>query len=343
MDHLPMNDGEVKQLSQDLMMDDSLVDKLSGYSGFDVGKDLSGVDNVCDFQRLSRRFLEIVLRKTSDGFTSSGIQDIDMSRGHLFVSNHRDIVLDPALLSLELGRHKHETAFNIFGDNLAGGLAGHLLRANRGYMLVRSGSGREKAGSFRDLSYFILDSIGLDHHVWIAQRDGRAKDGIDRTNPSLIKHLYSAHRAIPFDAFVSRLSIVPLAVSYEFDPCEMSKARELYLRDKHGSYEKSATEDLKSILLGLTDYKGRIHLSFGTPLKGMFETPRAVADEIDMQIRSGYLLFPSNHDAVRLKEDPQADVPLKRRISEYPAELQPFILDMYANPVYSKRRADAAR
>jgi len=179
--------------------------------------------------------------------------------------------------------------------------------------------------------------------VWTAQREGRAKDGKDLTDPALIKMLSLAYRKdIPdIAAMIARLSIVPVAVSYELDPCDELKARELVALAKDGVYRKAPGEDLRSIITGVTGRKGRVHLSIGPAISGTFSDADSVAAEIDRQVARGYRLFPTHLMAAKLAglncrqpiESSAAVREFEQRLASTSADLRAQIIAQYANPV----------
>ena len=192
-------------------------------------------------------------------------------------------------------------------------------------------------------SRYIRHSLETGHSVWTAQREGRAKDGKDLTDPALIKMLSLAYRKdIPdLTTMIGRLSIVPVAVSYEVDPCDELKARELVAIEKDGVYRKAPGEDLRSIITGVTGRKGRVHLSIGPAFSGAFSDADSVAAEIDRQIARGYRLFPTHFAAAKLAgldckqpvESSDALTEFEKRLASTPADLRAQIIAQYANPV----------
>jgi hypothetical protein len=212
---------------------------------------------------------------------------------------------------------------------------------------------RELLAASKTLSRYIQHSLLEDRSpIWIAQREGRAKDGVDRTEPVIIKMLSMSRdkQTQSFSEHIRSLGIVPVAISYELDPCDALKANELYLKDTAGQYKKGAQEDIASIARGIAGDKGRVHVSFGTPLAGDFDTPEQVAREVDRQIISEYCLHPTNLYAYRKLRGEEAVVPenlyredgdcseadFAARINALPGPHRPYALGIYANAVVSK-------
>jgi hypothetical protein len=188
------------------------------------------------------------------------------------------------------------------------------------------------------------------HSIWCAQKSGRAKDGIDMTNPAIIKMLYLSqrHRGVSFPEVIRECHLVPVAVSYEYDPNDINKGREEADIAVKGSHEKKKYEDMISMIRGLTKQKGRIHISFGTPIVDDCDNPQAVANQVDRQIHLMYKLWPTNcfaYDYLEQKNsfrDVYKDFDSKAFLARY-AHLQPevreFVLNSFANPVRSYLRA----
>lgn len=312
---------------------------------------LAGVATVAGVQAFLKDVFSRMIRDTTDGFTVSGIERITPDRSHLFVSNHRDIALDSGFMNYALIERGHPTSRIAVGDNLFSvGYAGDLMRLNKSFIVRRGSKGAKAAYASMTLtSDYIRHSLEEGVSVWIAQREGRAKDGIDRTEAALVKMFALAYRDEPEDlsTLVERLSVVPVAISYELDPCDKLKARELYLTAQDGGYAKPDDEDLVSIVTGITGYKGRVHLAFGEPLEGPFTDPDAVARAIDAQIVANLKIFPTHREAARLlgdtaaaagepdgEPDPSGERALaafRARVAETPEPYRPFLLAQYAN------------
>jgi hypothetical protein len=220
----------------------------------------------------------------------------------------------------------------------------------------RSAKGpRQILKAYRELSAYIRQSIqreGVD--IWIAQREGRAKDGFDRTEPAVIKMLAMSRdkKEESFAEFIQSLNIVPVSISNELDPCDGLKAKELQALAEVGSYQKGEDEDVASIATGIAGNKGQVHVAFGTPLGAGYETPEAVATEVDRQVISNYHLHSTNLYAYRALHGEESLLPsgveiieggcseaeFQRRIAELPDSQQSFALGIYANAVTSKLR-----
>jgi len=325
-----------------------------------LGRELAHVDTVYGLQTIVKKYMDRMIESSTDQFSISGLAELGADEPYLFMSNHRDIALDPAFVNYALYHNGHETVRIAIGDNLLSKpFAADLMRANKSFIVKRSAKGpRQMLAAYKNLSAYIRHSIKVDRNpIWIAQREGRAKDGNDRTEPAIIKMLTMAQdkNAQSFSDFVNDLHIVPIAISYEYDPCDGAKARELHEKATQGHYQKAEHEDLKSIALGISGKKGDVHVCFGTPLRGNFETPEQVAAAVDRQVIDHYVLHPSNFFAYRMLHGSYPALPcgaskatfvagqhsaaeqlFSQRIAALPEAHRPYALAIYANPIVSK-------
>ena len=218
--------------------------------------------NVYDFQHEVMRCVnEQVIARSTTSFTYDGIDRLDPEKRYLFVSNHRDIMLDACLLQYALWQCGHETTEITFGANLMSSpLVIDIGKSNKMFRVERGGTPREFYRSSLHLSEYIRYCITEKHQsVWIAQRNGRTKDGIDQTDQGIIKMFGMSRPKEPVEA-LAELNIVPVSISYEWESCDLLKARELYL-SRDTKYVKQPGEDLNSILTGVMQPKGAVHIS----------------------------------------------------------------------------------
>ena len=291
-----------------------------------------------------KKYLRDTLAKTTNGVTYTGVESLDASQAYLFISNHRDIAMDPALVNYALHHNNHQTCRIAIGDNLLKKpCATELMRLNKSFIVKRSLKGpREMMKALGQLSSYIKYSLETGNSIWIAQKEGRAKDGNDFTEPAILKMFYVEGRKqkIAFSEYVKLLKIVPVSISYENDPCDIAKAIELFEKDVNGSYEKGEFEDIESIIQGIIGNKGRVHVGFGQVIDQDFDTPEALAQEIDRQIHDNYKLFPVNLLAAE-KEDESITAALKQdfedKLSGLPQGARQYLIDSYANPVKNIR------
>ena len=314
-------------------------------------KNISSVKSYTDFltKITAGFFIPTVIQRTIKEFSVSGAEALDPEKGYLFISNHRDIILDCALLDYALLNNNRPLCEMAFGDNLIGSqFIEDLFRLNGGIIVKRALGMREKYQATLELSSYFVEVVTEENVcVWLAQRSGRSKDGLDITQPSIIKMLHMSQRpkGVPFTELVNRMNIVPVAISYEYDPNDINKGREEVLREhNNGEYEKKKYEDLISMARGMKEWKGRVHLSIGTPVKGDYATPEEVAREVDRQIHLGYRLWDTNYFAYDYLEntnrfsDRTADFDgdaFLSRFSHLSPGVRDFVLNSYANPVRS--------
>ena len=299
---------------------------------------------VDDIQLHVADYLHQLVEKSTQGFTFSGIENFDVSKPTLFISNHRDIVLDVALIDWALFKNNIPTVEAAVGDNLLSKeWVADLMRINKSFIVKRNEkTKRAMLTASKQLSAYIHHSLNDNkQNIWIAQREGRAKDGLDKTNAALISMLLlNKEKSMPIGEYLTQLNIVPVSISYEFDPCDHDKAIELAHTETSGEYQKADDEDLKSITRGLIGQKGRVHIAFGEPIAGDFADSKAIAAEIDKQIISNYKLYESNQSAYNaLKSDNQEAelIPqLLDRVSQLTDKQKHWLLTMYANPVFAK-------
>jgi len=298
------------------------------------------INCIDEMQGVVRVYIQHMIDDTTRKFTYSGLDNLDPDKNYLFVSNHRDIAMDPAFVNWALCCENFKTVRIAIGDNLlTKPYVSDLMRMNKSFIVKRSVTGvREMMKSLSHLSDYICSSLKEDSSIWIAQREGRAKDGFDKTEPAIIKMFYvnGKKQKIPFAEYINSLNIVPVAVSYELDPCDQQKAHELYEKAEFGEYKKSEFEDIESIVRGIVGQKGHVHVAFGEVLNSEFENADQVAEEIDRQIYQDYYLHPSNLIAAEQDVDSISASEIaafKARIQAIKPELQEMVLKMYANPV----------
>jgi len=277
---------------------------------------------VNDVQMMVRDFIDRMVQGSIDELSWSGLTSLDRGQPYLFVSNHRDITLDSALLNRVLHEEGFPTCQIAVGDNLFGTpFADDLMRLNRGFLVERAAGGPKAVyTALLRTSTYIRQSLESGASVWIAQREGRAKDGFDRTEPALLKMLALAwrksrpaaqrtsERAAETESRsgegISKLAellqvvrIVPVAISYELDPCDLYKAEELFGIATNGAFTKPEGADLASIVAGMRGYKGRVHLNFAKPLSGDYESAEEIARAMDEAIVSELKIYPANLSA----------------------------------------------
>lgn len=322
--------------------------------------------STCDeFQYIIMRPLVYQIVKMSmTNFTYSGLEHLDKEKSYLFVSNHRDITLDAALLDVIFLGHLLKTPEVGFGNNLMkNDMIVDIFRLNKMFTIIRDGSRREFYNNSRFLSAYIHHALSeKKSSVWIAQRNGRTKDGNDRTDHGLLK-MFSMAGTGDFEADFNAMRIVPVAMSYEYEPCDSAKAVETYV-SMNGIYTKSHNEDMLSIMSGITQKKGAVHCTICEPIREeevaecakLEKNDRftALAEVIDRRIHQGYKLHPTNYiaaDLLRSRADYEDHyttdemehfVDYVCRLSEQSPSLgaktrfRDIFLTLYANPVINQ-------
>ena len=320
-------------------------------------KAISPIKDVDGFQSLIARFATKLIREGTEGINYEGFEKLDPSQNYLFISNHRDIACDSMFLDYGLYTKGFGTVRIAIGDNLVQtDFATSLMRLNKGFFIKRSVQGNKKIyAALLQASRYIKESIESGNSVWIAQSEGRSKDAIDTTDPALIKMLGLAKGKADLNAFIQSLNIVPLSISYEFDPCDVLKAKELTIIESGETYQKPEGEDLISLAKGLSGKKGNVKFSIGTPLDQNFDDASDIAREIDRQILSNLEFYPINYWALskldeepykQLRKDYSADLigkdadQLAERLQKCPDQYREQFLRIYANPILNRERSN---
>ncbi|MEE1285332.1 MAG: 1-acyl-sn-glycerol-3-phosphate acyltransferase [Ruminobacter sp.] len=360
------NDSEVPNAIQSILNDDELISGVSRYMfkklpNFMVRilkpfvkhvlkKKFSKVKTIREVQEYVATFMKGIIRDTTDGFTYSGFDKLDKNTGYLFISNHRDISLDPAFIDMACFFNDLDTVKIAIGDNLLRKpVATDLMKLNKSFIVKRSlTSPKAKLKAFSELSEYIGLAIEEKHNVWIAHREGRAKDGNDLTEEAILKmfYMYGKKKGLSFSEYIKQLKIVPVSITYEYDPGDEAKARELYETEKNGTYTKSEFEDIDSIVGGIKGYKGRVHISAGKPLEAEYADASELAFEIDRYIHKHYRMFPSAIIAANQLDnsvslDGITEVEKSKyleRLNSIPEELREIFNKYYATPYFNNKK-----
>ena len=368
----PYEPEEMKQAFEDLLNDRQFNVVMRGLAPW-LPKSLrngllrlafKGVKTPLDFQkRFMKPIVKYIIHRHTDGctFDDTALTEYNKSvQRYTFVSNHRDIVLDSAFLDVMLINHGHPTTVEIgIGDNLLiYPWIKRLVRMNKAFTVRRGLTPHEMLRSSQLMSRYMHYAIQeKKENIWIAQREGRAKDSDDRTQESVLKMLAMGGN-------LEELNIVPLTISYEYDPCDYLKAQELQQRRDNPQFKKSRQDDLDNMRIGIFGYKGRVHYHCGTLvntwLDSLADLPRkdyfaTLSQRMDREIHHGYQLFPCNYIALDELEGnanysghyteadkTRFDQYLKGQISKVclphrdEAFLRTTMLTMYANPARNK-------
>jgi hypothetical protein len=309
----PYYDHEAREVMQ-RMKNDPLFMQLVKYIWPDMTQEeafakADKVNNNMDFQlEFMHQAIRVIVERSSTGLSFSGFENLDPNKAYLFIANHRDILLDSAILQILLVEQGFKTTEITFGDNLMqGGFVNDFGKLNRMFTVIREGNNRELYEISQKLSTYIRHTlVEKNVSVWIAQRNGRTKDGSDMTQNGLIKML-NLSGGKNFTESFKQLNIVPLSISYEYEPCDDLKVQETYLSSLHSKYLKAPGEDLNSIISGIKQQKGRIHMHVGMPIENELieiekktnenEKIKELAAFIDEQIYNNYKLWPVNYIA----------------------------------------------
>ena len=272
-----------------------------------LGRTLRQIESIDDFQQtVMSKVVSAVVEQTSSGYTYDGIENLKGEARYLAVSNHRDIILDPAITQWTLYRENLPMTEICVGSNLLSSRTFEdLLRSNRMIKVIRGISARELYLSSQLLSRYIRQTVTSGRaSVWIAQREGRTKNGLDVSEQGILK-MFDLSGTSDFKTNFKELNIVPMSISYEYEPCDARKAREILIKRETGTYVKKSDEDMHSILTGIRQWKGGIHLSVGKPLTDLEiiraswyeknDRYQAIRRCIDRRIIDGYKLWKTNY------------------------------------------------
>ena len=368
----PFDDSEVKHYLGLLLEDENFENILKF-----VFKDQSKVDqakfaiaNISTVKDLQLKFMyrlieDLILKKSTDGLSSSGLDRLDKNTSYLFISNHRDIILDSAIMNFLIVLEGMNTTEIAIGNNLLiEKWIEYAVKLNRAFVVRRNLPVRELLMASKKLSEYIRRDITLKNtSVWIAQREGRTKDGNDKTQQALLKMLNLSNTKEVCDGF-KELKIVPLSISYEIEPCGLSKVAELYKKQTEG-FEKTQEDDLRSMGEGLIRPKGRVHFGFGEPINARLDQIGSdepiqnqiekIAEIIDDQIYNNFKLWPNNYIAEDILNNTSNNLDqytaaqfdhfaamLDEAVQTIPGDkavIRNMFLQMYVNPIINKRKS----
>ena len=326
---------------------------------------LKSIKTIDEFQVLvMQKVVRWVLDNTAKNFSYDGVANIDPNKKFLALSNHRDIILDPAITQLVLYANGIPMTEIAVGDNLiTNKTIEYLIRSNRMIKVVRGISARELYLSSQLLSKYIrLNITNQRSSIWLAQRQGRTKNGYDVTEQGLLKMLDMSGSS-DFQKNFEELNIIPMSISYEYEPCDILKARELVISRKT-KYVKAEGEDLNSIIVGIMSQKGNVHLNIGKPLTSEEIAAAAQCDKndryqlirhaVDHRVIEGYRLWKNNYvaydilnhsfkysDMYNISDIESFVLYMEHQLDSVEKEinredLRRIFLEIYANPVVTK-------
>ena len=363
----PFYDTEVNDALSDVIQH-PMMKALMNFSFPDVADEvwkeqLKRTHSIRDFQcNFIYQSVRKILEKSSEGLTTSGFEHLEKNTSYLFISNHRDILLDTTLLNATLFEHGLVMTASAIGDNLVKkSFLKILAKLNRNFLVLRGLSPREMLQSSKLLSEYIKQLLLHENRsVWIAQREGRTKDGNDATNPGVLKMLGMASEDKNVMEYFKKIKIVPVSISYEYDPTDVLKMPQLMAEANNEIYVKEKNEDFQNILSGVLGQKKRIHIHIGKVIDSEIDTivatednsnkrVLALAQAIDDAMLTNYKLWPTNFIAYDIlhktnqyshlyteNEKSLFERRLEMRIDhDNPVLLEGF-LSMYSNPVVNK-------
>lgn len=321
--------------------------------------------SIRDFQcNFIYQAVQKVIQSSSDGVFTAGFEKLEKNTSYLFISNHRDIILDTSLLNASLFDHGLVMTASAIGDNLVKrAFMDTLAKLNRNFLVKRGLSPREMLESSKLMSEYIGQLLLRENRsVWIAQREGRTKDGNDVTNPGILKMLAMGSDQHNLMQYFKNLKIVPVSISYEYDPTDVLKMPQLLAEANNEVYVKTKNEDFNTLLSGVLGQKKRIHIQIGDILNHEIETIdneldnnnkkiQALAAAIDDSIIKNYKLWPTNFIAYDLLNNTDLyaknysenermlfERRLEMRIDNKNQIAREGFLNMYANPVVNKMK-----
>ena len=314
---------------------------------------VKNIHSIEGYQEIFKSLMDQMIKTSISNLEVEGISNLDSKSQYLFISNHRDISLDAALLNLSLNRVGHKTFNMAVGNNLMKEKwASDLMRLNKSFIIQRSGNKKEIYMGLSLASQFIQHTIlEAGESIWIAQKQGRAKDGIDETDPAMLKMIHLTERKTQsLGQYFNALKVVPVSISYEFDPNDCLKAIELNALEQNKNYEKSENEDLISIANGINGQKGNVTINVGQPIQcNNIDSYEVVANKISKEITSMYYLHPTNFAAASMLETEhqcihqftdedisEAKDLLSQRMANLDDGARLKFLNQYANPVIQK-------
>jgi 1-acyl-sn-glycerol-3-phosphate acyltransferase len=316
----PYDDNDLPEILKKLANTDELIESLVAFRFSSwpfflrpflyyltkqyVRLQIKDIRTMREFQGLVEPYMRRMIKKTTASFKLSGFEQLNLSKPCLFISNHRDIALDPAFINWALHLNGQDTVQIAVGDNLLRkDWIADLIRLNKCFIVNRSAKDRrQKLADAKLLSEYMADCLHQQkQHIWIAQREGRAKDGHDITNPAIISMLVmNKPKDQEFKDYIKELRIVPVSISYEFDPCDVTKAKELQETERGGTYDKADHEDIKSIVDGIVGFKGQVHVDFGKVIEEDCVNAKEVANYLDQHILAAYKTYATSYVAAKL-------------------------------------------
>lgn len=370
-------DKEVHDVIERLLSDPSFCKAIETlFPGLISVNQQEAMRKLTSIESFQRQIIYPIMRNLADTTTRSlelsGFKFLDKSQAYTFISNHRDIILDSTFLDILLIDRGMDTFEIAIGDNLlVYPWIKDIVRLNKSFIVKRNLSVRQQLMASMDLSMYIYHTLHeRNQSIWIAQREGRAKDSDDRTQESVLKMLNLGGTGSVLENLAS-LKVVPVSISYEYDPCDYLKAREMQMKRDDPAYKKTEADDLLNMVTGIKGYKGRVFYKVTPCLSGELlekgagmhknELIEHVAKLIDHRIHLNYHLYPGNYVAADLLDgldefskcysnrEKEAFVTyLEKQLDKIDLSnkderfLRRRMLEMYANPLKNKKKAESA-
>lgn len=304
----PFKNNEVKAVIEQLLQEPNFLKILTivfpKRKLADVMEKLRKISTIKKFQKeVVYYYLSLIIKKTINKLSFTGLEHLDPKKRYLFMSNHRDIILDSALMNVILFENKIKTTEIAIGSNLLiFPWIEMLVKLNKSFVVKRNLPVKEMLMASRELSSYIQYTLlEKKHSVWIAQKEGRTKDGDDSTHSGLLKMIHMSSEE-PIADYFKKMKIIPVSISYEVEPCDASKTAELYARLRDGSYVKDPKEDLLSMSRGLNNFKGRVHFTFGKALNEELDVLKETRNKNEQYIKLAQIIDNSIHQGFQLFE-----------------------------------------
>lgn len=379
----PFTDEEVKLAIPRILGEPKFYQMMNwvfpNFTEDDIKGMFTDINSIEDFQLyVSGPAFKVIAQRTISGLTFSNMGRIKTDKPYLFLSNHRDIVLDSSLLNMSLLERGYPTTQIAIGDNLLKNeIIYDLVRINKNFIVHRDTNPREALMVSKRLSNYIRKTIIEDEKsIWIAHKEGRAKDGDDRTASALLKMLNLSNDTKSLEKGLKNLRIIPTVVSYEYDPTDIIKANELLTIQQSGTYEKDEKEDFYSMIKGITGHKGRVNIAVGKTINKELKSIKNISNRneklrelsklIDQRMHLLYHLWPNNYIAYdwlnssnkyKVQYSPIQKITFKNYIrgkilglwinrkkqghprDGFTKQAREILLKMYSNPVVNKEKA----
>ncbi|MDD2200051.1 MAG: acyltransferase [Bacteroidales bacterium] len=366
----PYHDDEINSAMQRIA-DNPLISKVADFLYPDVQiadlkNMLRNITTIREFQKqVMHHAINKIIKKSITNFSFNGFENLEKDRAYIFISNHRDILLDSALLQIALDENGFNTSEITFGSNLmVSDFVVDIGKSNKMFKVIRGGTPRDFYKNSLRLSQYIRHAITeKNESIWIAQRNGRTKDGNDKTDQGIIK-MFAMSSDKVLNENILELNIAPMVISYEWETCDAAKLKELYV-SRTQKYVKAPGEDLNSILTGITQFKGNVHIEITQPLKDeelvglknmdKHEMYNYITNLINTRIHTNYKFWKTNYIAFDIENNSTEYLNKKytksdlesfvdrmentiNKIEGNKSDIKSIYLGIYSNPIKNIKR-----